>query len=60
MVVTPMGDTEYCETMPGTTGVRPIEDENAPAVIYNLKGNRIDNAKEKGVYIINNKKYIAK
>ena len=60
MVVTPMGDAEYCETMPGTTGVRPIEDENAPAVIYNLKGNRIDNAKEKGVYIINNKKYIAK
>ena len=60
MVVTPMGDAEYCETMPGTTGVRPIEDENTPAVIYNLKGNRIDNAKEKGVYIINNKKYIAK
>lgn len=60
MVVTPMGDAEYCETMPGTTSIRPIENENTPAVIYNLKGNRIDNAKEKGVYIINNKKYIAK
>ena len=60
MVVTPTGDTEYYETMPATTGIRPIENENTPAVIYNLKGNRIDNAKEKGVYIINNKKYIAK
>ena len=60
MVVTPTGDTEYYETMPATTGIRPIENENTPAVIYNLKGNRIDNAKEIGVYIINNKKYIAK
>jgi TusA-related sulfurtransferase len=60
MVVTPTGDTAYYETMPATTGIRPIENENTPAVIYNLKGNRIDNAKEKGVYIINNKKYIAK
>ena len=62
IVVTPTGDIAYYETASATTDIRMIENGHTPAVIYDLKGRRIDSAKkpDSGVYIINNKKYIAK
>lgn len=61
-LVSPTGDTAYFEITSATTDIEKIENGHTPAAIYNLKGQRIDSSKanEKGVYIINNQKYIAK
>jgi len=61
-VATPTGETAYYQTLSATTGIEQIENENGTAVIYDLKGNRLNSGKalNKGIYIINGKKIIAK
>jgi hypothetical protein len=61
-VVTPAGDISYFQNLSSTTGVRQIESENAPTVIYDLKGSRLDRTTglAKGIYIINNKKMVVR
>ena len=61
-VATPTGETSYYQTLPATTGIEQIDNDNGNAVIYDLKGNRLNAVKklEKGVYIFNGKKIITK
>ena len=57
------GETErYQGHYVGTTGIREFENEETPAIIYDLKGNRIDGGKglKNGLYIINGKKVVVK
>ena len=58
----PSGEINYYQTMPVSTSIRQIEDENVPAVIYDLKGNRQNGLKglKKNVYIINGKLTVVK
>ena len=61
-VATPTGETAYYQTLSATTGIEQIENENGTAVIYDLKGNRLNGGKamNKGIYIVNGKKSIMK
>ncbi|MBR1879889.1 MAG: leucine-rich repeat domain-containing protein [Prevotella sp.] len=61
-VATPTGETAYYQTLSATTGIEQIENENGTAVIYNLKGNRLNNEKalNKGIYIVNGKKTVVR
>jgi hypothetical protein len=43
----------------GTTGINGVENEQRENVIYNLRGQRVENP-TKGLYIINGKKVIIK
>jgi len=63
-VATPTGETVYYQTLSATTGIEQIESENGngTAVIYDLKGNRLNNSKalNKGIYIVNGKKAVVR
>ena len=61
-VATPTSETAYYQTLSTTTGIEQIENENGTAVIYDLKGNRLNSGKalNKGIYIVNGKKSIMK
>ena len=63
-VATPTGETAYYQTLSATTGIEQIESENGngTAVIYDLKGNRLNNSKalNKGIYIVNGKKAVVR
>ena len=57
------GETErYQGHYVGTTGIREFENEETPAIIYDLKGNRIEGSHglKNGLYIINGKKVVVK
>jgi len=60
IVAKPTGDTDNYQTLPMSTGIQQIVKGNAPMVIYDLKGNRLDTRIKlgKGVFIINGKKTI--
>ncbi len=47
------------EISDGTTGINAVENEQGESVIYNLRGQRVENP-TKGLYIINGKKVIIK
>ena len=58
---TPEGDMYYYQDYGMPTGVHQLENDGNSAVIYDLKGNRLNgNALEKGIYIINGKKAVVK
>ena len=61
-VATPTGETAYYQTLSATTGIEQIENENGTAVIYDLKGNRLNSEKalDKGIYIVNGKKTVVR
>ena len=61
-VATPTGETVYYQTLSATTGIEKIENENGTAVIYDLKGNRLNGGKamNKGIYIVNGKKAVVR
>ena len=61
-VATPTGETAYFNTLSATTGIEQTERGNGTAVIYDLKGNRLNNSKalEKGIYIVNGKKTVVR
>ena len=63
-VATPTGEIAYYQTLSATTGIEQIESENGngTAVIYDLKGNRLNNSKalNKGIYIVNGKKAVVR
>ena len=61
-VATPTGETAYYHTISVTTGIEQTERENGTAVIYDLKGNRLNESKalENGIYIINGKKVLVR
>ena len=46
--------------MEGTTDIENIETEKADDTIYDLQGRRVDEMREKGIYIINGKKILKK
>ena len=58
----PTGATESYNGAHLSTNILQIEDEEGPAVVYDLNGNRINGNKalKKGVYIVNGKKVIVK
>lgn len=62
ILATPQGETTNYGGNFVTTGVEAVDCGNGPAVIYDLKGNRLDNgnSRKKGVYIINGKKVAVK
>lgn len=47
------------EISDGTTGINAVENEQGESVIYNLRGQRVENP-TKGLYIINGKKVLIK
>lgn len=61
VVATPSGET-YCYQNGGiSTGIRQISNSERSAVIFDLKGNRLDGKEIKnGLYIINGKKVVVK
>lgn len=61
-VATPTGETAYYQTLSATTSIEQINNENGAAVIYNLKGNRLNSGKalNKGIYIVNGKKAVVR
>ena len=61
-VATPTGETAYYQTLSATTGIEQIENKNGTAVIYDLKGNRLNGGKamNKGIYIVNGKKAVVR
>ena len=61
-VATPTGETAYYHTLSATTDIEQTERENGTAVIYDLKGNRLNDSKslEKGIFIINGKKIVVR
>jgi hypothetical protein len=52
----------YTGNFASITGVKSVRNDEKPAVIYDLKGNRLENGNslKKGIYIINGKKVIVK
>ena len=60
-VATQSGETHYYQSYGTPTGIYQLENDSKSAVIYDLKGNRLNGkALEKGIYIINGKKVIVK
>ena len=61
-VATPSGETHYYQSYHTPTGIYQLENDSKSAVIYDLKGNRLEsgNSLKKGIYIINGKKVIVK
>ena len=61
IVATQLGETYYYQSYGTPTGIYQFENDSKSAVIYDLKGNRLNGkALEKGIYIINGKKVIVK
>lgn len=59
----PNGEIASYDRLDVSTGIiLSIQNDESPAVIYDLKGNRLDNgnSQKKGVYIINGKKVVVK
>jgi len=60
-VATQTGETHYYQDYGTPTGVHQLEKDGNSAVIFDLKGNRLNRkALEKGIYIINGKKTVVK
>ena len=58
---TPTGEMHYYQNYGTPTGVHLLENNGNTAVIYDLKGNRLNgNTLKKGIYIINGKKTVIK
>ena len=62
IVALPTGETQSYSSGQTATNIQQIEGDGAPAVVYDLKGNRINGNRglKKGVYIVNGKKVIVK
>lgn len=58
----PNGETDCYQSLSVSTGIQQIESENNSAVIYDLKGNRLNGVKalDKGIYIVNGKKTVVR
>lgn len=58
----PNGETDCYQSLPVSTGIQQIENGTSSAVIYDLKGNRLNDAKalDKGIYIVNGKKTVVR
>ena len=60
-VATQTGEMHYYQDYGTPTGVHQLENDGNSAVIYDLKGNRLNGKTlEKGIYIINGKKAVVK
>ena len=60
-VATQTGETHYYHNYGTPTGVHQLEEDGNSAVIFDLKGNRLNGKElEKGIYIINGKKTVVK
>ena len=60
-VATQTGETHYYQSYGTPTGVYHLEKDSNSAVIFDLKGNRLDGKElKKGIYIINGKKAVVK
>ena len=58
----PNGETDCYHGLPVSTGIQQIENGTSSAVIYDLKGNRLNSVKalDKGIYIVNGKKAVVR
>ena len=58
----PNGETDCYQSLSVSTGIQQIENRTNSAVIYDLKGNRLNSAKalDKGIYIVNGKKTVVR
>ena len=61
IVATQSGETHYYQNNGTITGIYQLKNDSNSAVIFDLKGNRLNGkALEKGIYIVNGKKVIVK
>jgi TusA-related sulfurtransferase len=61
IVATQSGETHYYQNNGTITGIYQLRNDSNSAVIFDLKGNRLNGkALEKGIYIVNGKKVIIK
>ena len=58
----PNGETDCYHGLPVSTGIQQIENGTSSAVIYDLKGNRLNSVKalDKGICIVNGKKAVVR
>lgn len=61
IVATQLGETHYYQSYGTPTGIYQFENDSKSAVIFDLKGNRLNGKSlDKGIYIVNGKKVIVK